>query len=286
MIQIERVADDVYVFTSDLYAQVTAGAVVSPHGTVLIDTMPFPSETKQIKHFLEHRLGTTVKYLILTHYHADHTYGTSFFPQAQIIAHQLCYDLLDSKGRKSLALTQAESAEFRSVELKLPNILFNQGHLNLHLGNKTLILTHAPGHSPDCVTVLLREDRVLFASDAVLPIPVLGDGDWRQVVQSLQHITTLELENIVQGHGEVILRGEIAKALELQIDYIHVIRKKLSDLIDKKRPRETLRKITLESIGRSRVYLGGLVEDLHWRNLELMYDDILASKPEAVDDAV
>jgi cyclase len=93
-----------------------------------------------------------------------------------------------------------------------------------------------PGTAPDCVTVLLREDRVLFASDAVLPIPVLGDGDWRQVVQSLQHITTLELENIVQGHGEVILRGEIAKALELQIDYIHVIRKKLSDLIDKKRP--------------------------------------------------
>ena len=38
----ERVSEDVYVFTSELYAQVTAGAVLSADGAIVIDTLPFP----------------------------------------------------------------------------------------------------------------------------------------------------------------------------------------------------------------------------------------------------
>ena len=36
--QRERVADDIYVFTSEVYAQVTAGVIVSSDGAILIDT--------------------------------------------------------------------------------------------------------------------------------------------------------------------------------------------------------------------------------------------------------
>ena len=40
MTQIERVTDDVYVFTSELYAQVTAGVINTRLGAILIDTLP------------------------------------------------------------------------------------------------------------------------------------------------------------------------------------------------------------------------------------------------------
>ena len=89
--QRERVADDIYVFTSELYAQVTAGAVITSDGAILIDTLVFPEEARAIRHFLENRLGCPVRYVINTHYHADHTYGTCFFPEAQVAAHALCY---------------------------------------------------------------------------------------------------------------------------------------------------------------------------------------------------
>ena len=46
-----RVADDTWVFTSGLYAEVNAGLVVTSEGGVLIDTLPFPSETNQIIDF-------------------------------------------------------------------------------------------------------------------------------------------------------------------------------------------------------------------------------------------
>ena len=76
MTQIERVTDDVYVFTSELYAQVTAGVVNTRLGAILIDTLPYPTEALEMKQFVESHLSSRVRYVINTHYHADHVYGT------------------------------------------------------------------------------------------------------------------------------------------------------------------------------------------------------------------
>ena len=100
--QRERVAEDIYVFTSELYARVTAGAIVTPDGAILIDTLPYPEETHEIKAFLEGRLQIPVRYVINTHHHADHTNGTCYFPNAVVVGHALCRQLLDTVGRSGL----------------------------------------------------------------------------------------------------------------------------------------------------------------------------------------
>ena len=56
--QRERVADDIYVFTSERYAQVTASVLLTSDGAVLIDTLAFPDESRAIKAFVEGRLKT------------------------------------------------------------------------------------------------------------------------------------------------------------------------------------------------------------------------------------
>jgi cyclase len=78
----ERVAENVYLFTSELYAQVNAGAVVGTEWSVLIDTLAYPEESKEIRDFLENRLDRPVRYVINTHYHADHSLGSCWFPDA------------------------------------------------------------------------------------------------------------------------------------------------------------------------------------------------------------
>ena len=45
MLQRERVADSVYTFQSDVYAQVNAAAVIGPSWAVVIDTLALPEET-------------------------------------------------------------------------------------------------------------------------------------------------------------------------------------------------------------------------------------------------
>ena len=59
----------------------------------------------------------------------------------------------------------------------LPQVTFHEGELNLRVGKKTLTLFSLPGHSPDNLSILVEEDRVLFAGDAAMPLPYIVDGE-------------------------------------------------------------------------------------------------------------
>ena len=274
----ERVSDEVYIFTSEVYAQVTAGAIIGPDGAVLIDTLAFPLETREIKDFLETRLGVKVWYVIQTHYHADHTNGTCFFPGAEVIGHQLCRERLDTTGRLGLARAKEQSSELADLEVILPGLLLTKGLLHVHLGKKTLQLFATPGHSADSISVLLKEDRILFAGDMMMPLPYIVDGDVDDMVRSLQSVPAMGLENVVQGHGEVILRGEIDEAVKSNLRYLDNLRKKVEAVVKRKKPREAVREITIESCGKSRIPLNGLVSQLHTANCLALYDRLAASR--------
>jgi glyoxylase-like metal-dependent hydrolase (beta-lactamase superfamily II) len=276
--QRERVADDIYVFTSELYAQVTAGAVITPEGAILIDTLVFPEEARAIKHFLENRLNCPVRYVINTHYHADHTYGTCFFSEAQVVAHARCYDLLDTRGRQGLIAAKHNAPELRDVEIALPHLVFDSGTLTVRLGNKTVELRHSPGHSPDCIVCLVREDRVLFAADTLMTVPYFVDGNYDDFVASLIALQNGGFENVVQGHGEVVLRGEIEDVIQSDLGYLRAVRRYVQQAVDRRQPPEALARITIEDCGKSRIPLNGLVQELHQANLRALYDQIVAQR--------
>ncbi|MCS6871485.1 MAG: MBL fold metallo-hydrolase [Anaerolineae bacterium] len=278
--QRERVADDIYVFTSERYAQVTAGAIVTSEGAVLVDTLLYPDETRQIKQFVEGRLGCPVRYVINTHYHADHTYGTYLFPSATVIAHVRCAELLEQRGRASLAQAQAALPELAEVRLVIPHLLLKDGTFNLTLGNKTLLLWHTPGHSPDSIVCLAREDRVLFAADTVMALPHFVDGDYNDFLNSLESLKHGNFENIVQGHGEVILRGEIDEKLRSDIAYLQALRRHVEVALTKSDPHAYLRSVDIEQCGKSRVLLNGAAQQLHRDNLLALFERIRqASQP-------
>ena len=111
--QRERLTDHIYVFRSGLYAQVTAGLALTDDGAVLIDTLLYPEETLRIRRFIEKGLGTRVRYVINTHYHADHTTGACFFPDAQVISHALCRELLSSRGHEAAAAHASGEQRFQ-----------------------------------------------------------------------------------------------------------------------------------------------------------------------------
>ncbi len=273
----ERVSEDIYVFTSEVYAQVTAGVVVYPDGAVLIDTLPFPFETAEIKEFVEKRLNTKVQYVIFTHYHSDHTNGAYLFPDAHVIGHQLCRAKLDTVGRQAMAKAKEQSPDLAEAEVVLPTVLMDEGRLLLHLAKKTLELIATPGNSPDAVSVLLREDRILFAGDMMMPLPFFVDGDAEVLARSMQLIPSLGLENVVQGHGELVLRGEIDDAVRSNLKYLDTVRKKVESLVKRGKPRAAVRDIDIESCGKSRIPLNGQVTQLHTANLLALYDRLVAA---------
>jgi len=162
----------------------------------------------------------------------------------------------------------------------MPHLTFYSGNLTLRVGKKNLVLTHTPGHSEDGISVLVEEDRVLFAGDAFMPLPYIVDGDIDQMASTIKSIGKMGLENIIQGHGDIILRGEIEDAVKENLAYLSALRKAVKTAIHKRNPGEALAQIDVESCGKSRIYLGGLAQDLHRRNVRYLYRQMMAEEAE------
>ncbi len=274
----ERVSENVFWFQSEVYAQVTAGVVVGPQWAVVIDTLALPEETLGMREFIEHELGVQVRYVVNTHYHADHTWGNCFFPGATVIGHAKCRELLLEYGVPSLEAARKQNPNLKQVKIVPPHMTFSSGELTMRVGKKNLVFSQSFGHSEDGISVLVEEDRVLFAGDAFMSLPYIVDGDIDQMLASIKHIGKLGLENIIQGHGDIILRGEIDAAVKENINYLNNIKKAVKAAGKRKDVDEYLDSITIESCGKSRVHLGGLAETLHRRNLRALYRQMNSEK--------
>ena len=79
--------------------------------------------------------------------------------------------MLEEHGEAALAQAKEQTPELRPVEIRLPKIVFNEGVV-VRLGGKTVHVMHAPGPSPDVCVAHVREDKVLFASDLIMPVPL------------------------------------------------------------------------------------------------------------------
>lgn len=272
--QRERVSENVFWFQSEIYAQVTAGAIIGPQWSVLIDTLAIPEETIAMRQFIEDEIKVPVRYIINTHHHADHSWGNCFFPGATVIGHDLCRQAVLDRGPEALDSARRQNAIFRQIKLIAPHMTFSEGTLTLRVGKKNLNLMTTAGHSADGISVLVEEDRVLFAGDAFLPLPYVVDGNLEDLAATTKKIGKMGLENIIQGHGDIILRGEIDEAVKENLAYMAAVRKAVKAAARRRSPLDALAEIDIESCGKSRVYLGGLAEQLHRRNLRALYKQI------------
>lgn len=114
-----------------------------------------------------------------------------------------------------------------------------------------------------------------------MPVPFIVEGDLDQYVTTSQSFVYLGLENIIQGHGEIILRGEIEDKVKENITYLKAIQKAVKTARRRRNPIEILDSIGVEACGKSRILLGGLAGELHRRNLRSLYYKSLEEEPEA-----
>lgn len=268
-----RVADDTWVFTSEMYVEVNAGLVVTPEGGVLIDTLPFPSETRQIMEFIERVCPRGIRYLVNTISHADHVYGSCLFPEAELVAHERCRAMLQEHGQQALDEAKEHMPELRELEIRLPKLVFDEGML-LRLGGKTVHLIHSPGPSPELCAVHVREDKVLFASDLMMPVPLIATphSNIEDFKRSLFNLHDYNLECIVQGHGDILLRGEVTSSIDISIEYLDAIQVLVNRLMDEGATKHDLLEHDIEQFDRSRIPLGGMVQQFHQNNLLYLWE--------------
>jgi hypothetical protein len=104
------------------------------------------------------------------------------------------------------------------------------------------------------------------------------------MITSLKRISKMGMENVVQGHGDIVLRGEVEVNVKDNLAYLSAIRKTVRQSSRRKYPGDLLSQTDIESCGKSRVLFGGLAEELHQMNLYALYEQLYGEAPIASED--
>jgi glyoxylase-like metal-dependent hydrolase (beta-lactamase superfamily II) len=150
----------------------------------------------------------SVKMVILTHGHPDHTEACDLFGDEVIKAiSRKEHEYLIGEG-KELFLASGSQAPRENWK-----IFLKEGRLKI--GDKSFRVIETPGHSPGSICLYWEEKRVLIAGDTVFYMGVgrydLPGGDGELLKQSILKLSKLDVEYLVPGHGEILAGSKVIK---------------------------------------------------------------------------
>lgn len=107
--------------------------------------------------------GIEIKYIVLTHGHADHISGVNEhlddFPDAKVVVHTNEKPMLeDPRANQSLMFGSAQTVK--------GDIFVNDGD-ELEVGNLKLKFIFTPGHTPGGMCIYVESEDVLFSGDTL-----------------------------------------------------------------------------------------------------------------------
>ncbi len=199
------------------------GAILMKDFIVMVDAGMRPDMARLLRRQLEDQFSRPVKYLCLTHYHADHAFSLSAFKDVTILGSTEVAENL----KKSPDWSAEKFAEGRKndpdggkwvdeVEFILPSLLFT-GRLELLDSEKTLQFNHSGGHTSCSVYATLPSEKVLFAADLIFSnkLPYAGDPSfdperWMEVLKSWLE---MDIEHVIPGHGPITGLEEVRRHL-------------------------------------------------------------------------
>jgi glyoxylase-like metal-dependent hydrolase (beta-lactamase superfamily II) len=221
-----------------------AGYVVTPDGVVVFDALGTPSLGWALLQDIRKRTDKDIRYMVASHYHADHIYGLQAFrdhSRAVIIAQDHSGDYNENKEtadeRAGARLDQRREALAPWVDENTrvisPDITFDD-KLTITLGGKRFSLISAgPAHSSSDIMMMVEPDGVLFAGDIVqnsrIPFMNSDDVSTTHWLKGLDEVLALDPKYIIPGHGKPSAAAK--EAIAFTRDYILYVRKAMSDAV-------------------------------------------------------
>ena len=218
-----------------------AGFVVTSDGVVVFDALGTPSLGWALLQEIRKVTDKKIRYVVLSHYHADHIYGLQAFrdhTDALIVAQERSGEykdndeIADEKASQRLDQRRAVLSPWvdGNTRVVVPDITFNQ-RMAIALGDRRLTLLYAgPAHSSSDIMMMVEPDGVLFAGDIVQNsrIPFMNSDDVSTVqwLHALDEVAKLDPKFIIPGHGRT--STEARQAIAFTRDYIQYLRDKMT----------------------------------------------------------
>ena len=221
-----------------------AGFLVTDEGVVVFDSLGTPALGDALLRKIRSVTDKPVRYVVVSHYHADHIYGLQAFrdqTDAVIVAQEKGFSYTDENNlddenagarlqQRREALAPWVNAETRLIA---PQLAFRVG-AEISIGNHMLQLIYAgPAHSMSDVMMMVLPERVLFAGDIVqngrVPFMASAAVNTRNWQSSLAEVAKLAPGFVIPGHGKV--HTSPAEAIKFTSDYIGYVRGRMGDAV-------------------------------------------------------
>ena len=266
--EIINIAGDLYEGRDSIHNTVF---LVTPEGVVLAD--PIGVEFAEwLKTELRDRFGSTVKYVIYSHHHPEHSTGGNVFAEtATFVAHENVVTALDAPFPSNAGqmdrngngrIERAEATDpgypgnfdkydrdgddsITGLEINAdtppPDIVYSD-RMSITLGGSRVELIHpGPAHSDDMTVLLFPEERTVFGVDLlhVQRFPVSLNGyPVDQYVDANAIVQELDFDILVAGHGNIV--GEKAD-LMLYLEFLRALEAAVASGIAEGRSLEDMR---------------------------------------------
>ncbi len=205
---------------------------------------------KDIKKYLG---GRTPYYCFLTHVHFDHCGAVSilkkYFPDMKIAASKQAKEIikrpnavslirdLNIAGKnvlKSYGLNIDSSDLFQAFEI---DMTLDHGDRVEYSNNMSVQVISTPGHTWDCLSYYIPEQKILISSEAGGQIDLTGYmvsdclADYGQYLSSLKKLHRLDVEILCPGHIAVFTGKDAKKYLQDSLEECERFRKRVEKCI-------------------------------------------------------
>lgn len=223
--------------TENLYNIIGSGGnvavLVTGDGVVLIDDK-FEQNYEGIMNSVRSVTDEPVRYVINTHYHADHSGGNArFLSVAEVIS---------TRNARTNILEGRQSNAPPGV---MPARLVFTEELSLFLGGQEIRARHfGRGHTNTDAIVYFPQQRTVHTGDMMAGITPLidynGGGSIVEWTDSMDRmLDTFDFDTVIPGHGAVTDRA----GLETYRDNVIILRNRVSGLIRDGRSQEEIGRI-------------------------------------------
>jgi glyoxylase-like metal-dependent hydrolase (beta-lactamase superfamily II) len=234
-VKLEKISQRVYANTEGKTGG-NVGIIVLDDFVVAVDSQ-YPVSGAEFRRSISEVTSKPVKYLLLTHYHQDHVFGSWAFKDCKIVGQSLLKERIEENlrtvwSKDNLPNFLNERSDIapllEGLEVVLPNVTFED-----RFKVEDIEMIHTGGHTSCSSIVYVPGDKVLFAGDLLFVerFPWGGDptADPDKWIEGFKKIMKMDVKVVVPGHGPLSGKGEVRK----QLDWFTAVRSKMKEMISK-----------------------------------------------------